>query len=98
MARHSERELAFQVLYSLHFSPADSLEALAQRFRAAAGVRAEGAEPREPEGFAWQLVQGVWDRLEEIDGIIAEVSRRPMERLEASAMMPSISSRRYHPA
>ncbi|MDR2050416.1 MAG: transcription antitermination factor NusB [Deltaproteobacteria bacterium] len=108
--RRSERIRAFQVIYSLFFSPAHSCKELASRYArtlytetpppavppessAAKEERASvpdeaAAEPREEirvlipdastgkaEGFAWELVLGVWREQAELDGLIARFSQ-----------------------
>lgn len=111
--RRSERARAFQVIYSLFFSPVDSARALARRytntlyaepldgfdiFRESeymlegeenqnlalgypkddsdgANIIVPDAESSEATGFAWELVQGVWQKQEELDKIITDFSQ-----------------------
>lgn len=75
--RRSARQLAFQVLYGLCFSPAKDREALSRQFMTSphnAASREDGLE-REPEGFAWELVDGVWSHTAELDAAIGRFSR-----------------------
>lgn len=82
--RHGERELAFQVLYGLSFTPARSMNELRRVFRLspdnAARQSAQAAhdpeqEPRvAPSGFAWELVEGVWSKSAELDAAISRFS------------------------
>jgi transcription antitermination factor NusB len=73
--RRAERSLAFQVLYSLTFTPATTLQDVVRAFRKAP----EQGEPAEekintPEGFAWELVEGVWTNMAAIDTQLADFS------------------------
>ncbi len=67
--RTGQRRLAFQVLYSLEFnipSGADSLRQTMESFL---------PEDITNSDFAWELVQGVWNRIGELDRIIGSYSR-----------------------
>ncbi len=91
--RHGGRQHAVQVLYGLSFSPdagangakaEDSEQLLRSAFAAWPGnsedVPAENFA--EPSGFAWELVQGVWNRREAIDQAIKRFSHHwRIERL-----------------
>ncbi|MDE7240563.1 transcription antitermination factor NusB [Desulfovibrio sp.] len=75
--RRSARELAFQVLYGLCFSPAPDRAALWRQFVLSphnAGMSEADLE-REPSGFAWELVDGVWSHTPELDEAIGRYSR-----------------------
>ncbi len=75
-SRRAERALAFQVLYGLTFSPALSREALADAFKKAPEQEgASPATPQPPSGFAWELVEGVWQKREELDALLARFSQ-----------------------
>lgn len=70
--RRSARELAFQVLYGLCFSPAPDRAALWRQFVLSphnAGMSEADLES-EPSGFAWELVDGVWGHRAELDEAI----------------------------
>jgi N utilization substance protein B len=73
--RRAARSLAFQVLYSLTFTPAATVQDAAKAFRKAP----EQDEPSEgtgaPEGFAWELVEGVWTNMERLDAHLASFSQ-----------------------
>ena len=76
--RRGERELAFQVLYGLSFTPANNIEELRRFFRISPDnlARWEGQEPpSQPSGFAWELVEGVWSKSDELDASISNYSR-----------------------
>lgn len=70
--RRSARELAFQVLYGLCFSPATDRAALWRQFVFSPHNEAmsEADLDREPSGFAWELVDGVWSHTVELDKAI----------------------------
>jgi N utilization substance protein B len=70
--RRLERIFAFKVLYGLCFHPAGTEETLRKRFHEAPD-RPEGM--REPEGFAWELVHGVWSEQNALDASIASYSQ-----------------------
>ena len=76
--RRGERELAFQVLYGLSFTPARDIDDLRRFFRISPDylARWEGQEPpSHPSGFAWELVEGVWSKSDELDAAITNFSR-----------------------
>ena len=75
--RRGERELAFQVLYGLSFTPARTLEELRRSFRVSPDnlVRSEeSGVPVETSGFAWELVEGVWSNSAALDKAITQFS------------------------
>lgn len=82
ISRRSERARAFQVLYGLSFSPASSSVALRAAFLQSPDHTdkneddfRQGAEPgAAPEGFAWELVDGVWSHGETLDAFIGRFS------------------------
>ena len=78
--RSAARAKAFQVLYSLHFTPATSLGALREAFTATPdpndeAERESGAPVVAPSGFAWELTLGVWTHAEELDRLIGGFSQ-----------------------
>lgn len=96
LSRHAQRQLAFQTLYSLFFTPVNELDELKKLFqftpveqspeKTAAADKAEPApefpEPlRQASGLAWELVRGVWENGAVIDKLITEVANRGMERI-----------------
>lgn len=74
--RRSARELAFQVLYGLCFSPAADRAALWRLFVLSPhnGDMSEADLDREPSGFAWELVDGVWGHTAALDEAIGRFS------------------------
>lgn len=75
--RRSARELAFQVLYGLCFSPAADCAALWRLFVLSPHNEgmSEADLDREPSGFAWELVEGVWSHTDALDEAIGRFSR-----------------------
>lgn len=89
-SRRAMRSFAFQVLYSLSFNMPDSVQKLKNGFLNALAMKdAESLKSSEdasvqdnPEGFAWDLVYGVWSKMAELDNIISKHSERwKVERL-----------------
>lgn len=75
MARNQksrERERAFQALYGLSFSPAKDAAQLERAFLVSPSQ--DGGE-QAPEGFAWDLVKGVWENEAALDEQIRRFSR-----------------------
>lgn len=76
--RHGERELAFQVLYSLSFSPVTEINALrrifAESLKSMAQWRADTKQPAGAMTFAWKLVEGVWSTSPQLDAVITRFS------------------------
>ena len=75
-SRRSQRLMAFQLLYSQEFQSCASEEELREAFLSFPmqdGAKREGAGPA--EGFAWELVLGVWHMREQLDDVIARYSR-----------------------
>lgn len=81
--KRRERELAFQALYGISFSPAPDLPHLEEAFLLSPHNTHEG---QKPDGFAWDLVKGVWENEAWLDERIGMISRnwRPerMGRIE----------------
>lgn len=68
--RHQARSLALQVLYGLSFSTVKSEEDLRKAYLDYPENSKEGdaiKEVKEPEGFSWELIQGVYTHLDAID-------------------------------
>jgi N utilization substance protein B len=75
-SRRQERELAFQALYSLEFAPKVDAAGLARSFAETPLPGDVAASVESPaEGFAWELVKGVWERQEELDEVIVKFSQ-----------------------
>lgn len=73
--RRAERSLAFQVLYSLAFTPATTIQEAAGAFRKAPDSVEMADAAGDPEGFAWELVEGVWTNMAQIDAQLASFSQ-----------------------
>jgi len=71
--RRGGRRRAFEVLYGLTFTPAETPAALQRAF--AEAPRAVDGEAGDRQDFAWELVTGVWARRADLDAIITRFSR-----------------------
>lgn len=69
--------MAFQMLYSLSFSPATSLASLEQAWEAfpRRPEKSQNDAPLERDAFAWKLIRGVWENERRLDTELARVSR-----------------------
>lgn len=80
-ARRAARSRAFQVLYSLQFSPSTTLGDVRNAFLEMPDPTDadmdENAETREEKlyGFAWELVEGVWSNVKNLDSVIERFSQ-----------------------
>ena len=72
--RTRERKLAFQILYGLSFSEIPDLDALQTAFHAFPRTPDRESLAQGPEGFAWDLVRGVWDNEKFLDRDIEKFS------------------------
>ncbi|MBG3875693.1 transcription antitermination factor NusB [Desulfovibrio oxamicus] len=82
--RRSERALAFQVLYGLSFTPATSEGALRAAYAASPDVADRTAEDEKaerhnpataPQGYAWEVIHGVWKTQAELDEAVSGFSQ-----------------------
>ncbi|EGY24148.1 transcription antitermination factor NusB [Desulfovibrio sp. A2] len=82
--RRSERALAFQVLYGLSFTPATSEGALRAAYAASPDVADRAAESdasarhdpaTAPQGYAWEVIHGVWKTQAELDEAVSGFSQ-----------------------
>lgn len=73
--RSAQRALAFQVLYSLAFSPATTIEGVARAFAKAPEQDDAPEKSGPPEGFAWDLVEGVWTNQKTLDQHLTSFSQ-----------------------
>nr|B8DJF1.1 RecName: Full=Transcription antitermination protein NusB; AltName: Full=Antitermination factor NusB [Nitratidesulfovibrio vulgaris str. 'Miyazaki F'] len=82
--RRSERALAFQVLYGLSFTPATSEGALRAAYAASPDVADRNAEDEKadrqapataPQGYAWEVIHGVWKTQAELDEAVSGFSQ-----------------------
>lgn len=85
-SRKQGRMQAFQVLYGMEFVPEAGTRTLEEHFRCCPDPSYEDEPEREPalqthqaaespHGFGWELVQGVWNRREELDAVIQQFSQ-----------------------
>lgn len=76
MSRRKARELALQVLFHVDVGRGDPDSALFQAFSRESEPDADGETLSEKDGaYARDLVQGTWERREEIDAIIATYAK-----------------------
>ncbi|MDD6088528.1 MAG: transcription antitermination factor NusB [Desulfovibrionaceae bacterium] len=82
-SRRKARIYAFQCLYSLHFAEKTTAEQLHEVFDSLPMPDSCGeGEERQPDPFAWEIVEGVRTHLHDIDEVIALFSKRwRVERL-----------------
>lgn len=87
MSQHRERILAVLALYGLSYTPAQNEQELTNIFQISAllkkredkeekgkGCIEVEVEPKQPEGFAWELTRGVWQQQEELNKTIDRFS------------------------
>ena len=93
-ARRAARSRAFQVLYSLQFSPSTTLGDVRTAFLEMPDPTDadmdENAETREEKlyGFAWELVEGVWSNVKNLDSVIERFSQNwRVDRLAVFEML-----------
>lgn len=102
--RRVSRSLAFQVLYAQEFVSSPSADALHQAFLAAPR-QGDGPDSEEdagkPDGFAWELVKGVWSKIAELDDIIARFARNwrleRVGRVELTLLRLAVYEMLYRP-
>ncbi|UZP67752.1 transcription antitermination factor NusB [Desulfovibrio mangrovi] len=73
--RRLARAQAFQILYGLNFSPVQTLEALAETYAGSPDNADKNIDPTNPEGFAWELIEGVWSNHRALDEVIAKFAK-----------------------
>lgn len=73
-SRRAARALAFQILYSLGFSPAATVYQLREAYVSSPDIADKGGSPR-PEGFAWELIEGIWVEQQQLDDVITQFSQ-----------------------
>lgn len=110
-SRRAERIRAFQVLYGLHFAQSPDRSDLERLFLemppmdldAASGAQPEALPPQETglSGFAWELVEGVWTHMEQLDALVARFSRNwrveRMGRVELTLLRLSMFELAFRP-
>ncbi len=73
-SRRTDRAFAFQVLYALSFTPAKDMEGVRAAFRNSPDfVEKEGLQDNF-QGFAWELVAGIWTQEKELDALVEQYS------------------------
>lgn len=106
--RRAARNYAFQVLYSLVFNPPANIGDLESVFSKAKTIKdaslisgAEEPEQAKPEGFAWDIVHGVWAKTDELDKIIAGFSAGwkvdRLGRVELTVLRIAVYELKYNP-
>lgn len=73
--RRAERSLAFQVLYGLAFTPATDISDVAKAFRNAPEQNEIAGKDLDLQGFAWELVEGVWSNQANLDALLGSLSQ-----------------------
>lgn len=73
-SRRAARALAFQILYGLGFSPAATVHQLREAYASSPDVADKGRSPK-PEGFAWELIEGIWTEQKQLDEVITQFSQ-----------------------
>ena len=73
--RRQGRERAFQVLFGCNFSPEPQGECVQRTFENFARLRESGSRSELVNSFAWGLISGVVENLEELDQVIMGFSR-----------------------
>ena len=73
--RRIGRRHAFQVLYGLDFFPVEGDKGLVRAFEASFNTGFGEEKVSRGREFAWELVSGVWERMESLDKIITRFSR-----------------------
>ncbi|HZH03531.1 MAG TPA: transcription antitermination factor NusB [Myxococcaceae bacterium] len=97
-ARRTARERALQALYHLEMTPASPTQALDAAGAAEPEVGSMDAEGRK---FALELIQGVRDRLPELDGLIQQHSHHwridRMSRIDRNVLRLGAYELKYRP-
>ncbi len=93
-SRRNERSFAFQVLYGISFSSIKTIEGLRAAFRNSPDFNGKEDEHDEIQGFAWELVSGIWKHEKELDELIARFSHNwrvnRMGRIELTILRISL--------
>lgn len=103
-SKTSAREKAFQTLYSFEFSHSTTLGALRAAWSAMPDPDTEEVTEKDtpaPKGYAWELVEGVWSHLAEIDILINRFSKHwrvdRLGRVEATILRIAIFEMQHRP-
>ena len=73
--RKLARAQAFQFLYGLNFSPAMTIEALQEAYMTSPDNADKPEAQCQPEGFSWELIEGVWSNYIALDKVIEQFSK-----------------------
>jgi len=73
--RKLARAQAFQFLYGLNFSPAMTIESLQEAYMISPDNADKPDAQCQPEGFTWELIEGVWGNYRALDEVVAQFSR-----------------------
>ena len=106
-ARRAARSRAFQVLYSLHFSPSTTLGDVRSAFLdmpdPTDADMDENAETKTEKlyGFSWELVEGVWTNIKTLDGVIERFSQNwrvdRLGKIELTVLRLAVFEMLYRP-
>ncbi len=98
-SRRKGRERAFQVLYSLNFTPQPTIGLLERTFRSLLG--GDPRESAEADAFAWELISGVGRTLETLDREISRFSHhwklKRIARIELTILRLALFEMLYRP-
>lgn len=73
--RRLARAEAFQILYGLNFSPVMTREALGEAYAGSPDNADKNLDSANPQGFAWELIEGVWSNYKALDDVIASYAK-----------------------
>ena len=73
--RRQGRERAFQVLFGCGFSLGSRRESLQKTFESLVKARGESSRAQLANSFAWDLISGVEENMEDLDGVIRGFSQ-----------------------
>ncbi len=104
-AHSAARSRAFQVLYSLEFSPSTSLGALRTAYLAMPDPNDTDPDGENPTpvlaGFAWELIEGVWSHARDLDTLISRFSQNwridRLGRIELTLLRLALFEMIYRP-
>ncbi|MFW5721845.1 MAG: transcription antitermination factor NusB [Desulfohalobiaceae bacterium] len=98
-SRRKGRERAFQVLYSLNFTPQPTIGLLERTFRSLLG--GDPQDCAEADAFAWELISGVGRTLETLDSGISRFSHhwklKRIARIELTILRLALFEMLYRP-
>ncbi|MFI3271697.1 MAG: transcription antitermination factor NusB [Pseudomonadota bacterium] len=98
--RRAARSLAFQILYSLGFSPAANVRQLEEAYISSPDM-ADKAQTPKAEGFAWELIAGIWAQQKALDEVIGQHSQHwrldRIGRIELTILRIAVFEMLYRP-